>query len=104
MGAWGYFWVRCEKIAMKKMKLMREDVTFATIPSQGLGYLGQSSLVYVLKDVLKKRVSDKIAGLVVYKDLIPVQLRKTKGGLDFTVLFKFKKEASYQPFDSHFGY
>jgi hypothetical protein len=47
------------------------------------------SLNYILNDALKKRVSEKTACLVIYKDLIPIHKRKTKGGFDSTALYKF---------------
>lgn len=75
-----------EKLAMKKYKLMRDDVLFAYMPSQGLG------MKYILKDAIRKRVSDKIAALAVYKNLFPILPRKTKGGYDETGLYSFKKE------------
>lgn len=76
-----------EKLAMKKRRLMREDVTFA-YKGTGTGAFG---LDYILRDVMKKRISDKVAGLVIYKNLKPVHLRKTKGGLDLTALYTFDK-------------
>jgi hypothetical protein len=75
-----------EKIAMKKLKLMRDDVTFAYKPSNGLG------LDYILKNAIRKRVSTEIAALVVYKNLIPVLPRITRGGYDETGLYGFKKK------------
>jgi hypothetical protein len=73
-----------EKMAMKKYHLLRDDVTFA---SKSKGAL---SLDYILNDALKKRVSEKIACFVVYKDLAPIHIRKTKGGFDSTGLYRFK--------------
>jgi hypothetical protein len=74
-----------EKFAMKKLGLMRDDVTFAYKPSNGQG------MDYILKNAIRKRVSTKIAALAVYKNLIPVLPRITKGGYDETGLYGFKK-------------
>lgn len=75
-----------EKIAMKKHELMREDVTFAYRHDSGLG------INYILKDAIRKRVPSKIAALAVYKELVPILPRITKGGYDETGLYGFKRK------------
>jgi hypothetical protein len=75
-----------EKIAMKKQKLMRDDVTYASKSDSTM------NLDFLLTDIIKKRVSEKKACLIIYKDLYPIQDRKTKGGFDSTALYGFKKD------------
>lgn len=82
--AWQPEFMLTEKLAMKRFKLMRDDVTFAYKPKDGLG------MWYILKDAIKKRVPNKVAALVVYKDLFPILPRMTKGGFYETALYTFK--------------
>ncbi|MGV8151481.1 MAG: hypothetical protein ACP5OG_00215 [Candidatus Nanoarchaeia archaeon] len=82
--AWQPEFMLSEKLAMKKHKLMRDDVTYAYLPSQGMG------MEYILLHAIKKRVSDKVSALAVYNNLIPILPRKCKGGFDETALYTFK--------------
>lgn len=75
-----------EKIAMKKQNLMRDDVTFASKFDSAMG------LQFILGDAIKKRIAEKQACLMIYKNLYPIQSRKTKGGFDSTALYGFKKD------------
>jgi len=75
-----------EKLAMKKHRLMRDDVTFAYMPSNGQG------MEYILRNAIKKRVPSKIAALAVYRNLVPILPRITKGGFDETGLYGFNKK------------
>lgn len=82
--AWQPEFMLTEKMAMKKYKLMRDDVTFAYKPKDGQG------MDYILQNAIKKRVPSKVAALVAYKDLMSILPRVTRGGYDETALYTFK--------------